>query len=251
MGSLPSLRCNWGDDTMSDLSAFGFVLPHWFYWGWLAVMPLLMMAWDKWASGHGVQAMDKNAEANEKLQQIEAEMSKKIDWDYQNGFTRVVDWISEKSGVFAAFWTVNAVVFYFFEVVMRYIFNMPTIWVHEASFLLFGMQYLLTGAFAMLHGAHVRVDVVYNLLPVRGRVGMDIFTSMFFFMFCIALIITSWTFFADAYAMDERTMETWGIQYWPVKAMMLLGAVMITLAGVSKLIKDIALFVKLGREQHA
>ena len=30
---------------MSDLSNFGFVLPHWFYWGWLAVMPLLMMAW--------------------------------------------------------------------------------------------------------------------------------------------------------------------------------------------------------------
>ncbi|MHA7810046.1 MAG: TRAP transporter small permease subunit, partial [Marinobacter adhaerens] len=34
---------------MSDLSSFGFVLPHWFYWGWLAVMPLLMMAWDKWS----------------------------------------------------------------------------------------------------------------------------------------------------------------------------------------------------------
>jgi TRAP-type mannitol/chloroaromatic compound transport system permease small subunit len=113
------------------------------------------------------------------------------------------------------------------------------------------MQYLVTGAFAMLHGAHVRVDVVYNFLPVRGRVGMDIFTSMFFFMFCIALIITSWTFFIDAYRMDERTMETWGIQYWPVKAMMLLGSVTITLAGVSKLIKDIALFISLGREQKA
>ncbi len=142
----------------------------------------------------------------------------------------------------------------FFEVVMRYIFNMPTIWVHEASFLLFGMQYLLAGAFALLHGAHVRVDVIYNLLPVRGgRIGMDIFTSMFFFMFALALVTTSWTFFQNSYSMDERTVETWGgIQYWPVKAMMLLGgAVLLTLAGLSKLIKDIALFVKLGREQHA
>ena len=29
---------------MSDLEGFGFVMPHWLYWGWLAVMPLIMMA---------------------------------------------------------------------------------------------------------------------------------------------------------------------------------------------------------------
>lgn len=237
---------------MSDLSTFGFVLPHWFYWGWLAIMPLLMMAWDRWASARGVQAVDRNAEANAKLKQIEDELQKKIDYSHEvNWFTKAVDWISDKSGIFISFWTVNAVVFYFFEVVMRYIFNQPTIWVHEASFLLFGMQYLLAGAFALLHGAHVRVDVVYNFLPVRGRVGMDIFTSMFFFMFAFALVITSWTFFQNSYSMDERTVETWGIQYWPVKGMMLLGSVLILLAGVSKLIKDIALFVHLGREQKA
>lgn len=237
---------------MSDLSAFGFVMPHWFYWGWLAVMPLIMMALDRWLSRRGVEAIDKNAEANEKLQQIEAELKKTVDYSNAgNWFTRSVDWISEKSGVFISFWTVNAVVFYFFEVVMRYMFNQPTIWVHEASFLLFGMQYLMAGAFALLHGAHVRVDVVYNFLPPRGRIGMDIFTSMFFFMFAIALMITSWTFFENSYSMDERTVETWGIQYWPVKAVMLLGSTLIFLAGLSKLIKDISMFIQLGREQHA
>ena len=237
---------------MSDLSEFGFVMPHWFYWGWLAIMPLLMMAWDRWATGRGVQAADKNAEANAKLKQIEDELQQKIDYSHEvNWFTMAVDWISEKSGIFISFWTVNAVVFYFFEVVMRYLFNQPTIWVHEASFLLFGMQYLLAGAFALLHGAHVRVDVVYNFLPVRGRIGMDIFTSMFFFMFAFALVITSWTFFQNSYSMDERTVETWGIQYWPVKGMMLLGSVLLLLAGMSKLIKDIALFIHLGRELKA
>ena len=234
---------------MSDLSNFGFVLPHWFYWGWLAVMPLLMMAWDRWSSSRGVQAIDKNALANEKLQQIEAEMSKTIESDYANWFTRIIDWISEKSGVFISFWTVNAVVFYFFEVVMRYIFNMPTIWVHEASFLLFGMQYLLAGAFALLHGAHVRVDVIYNLLPVRGRIGMDIFTSMFFFIFAAVLATTSWTFFQDSLMMQETTVETWGIQYYPVKGVMFVGAILLLLAGFSKLLKDIVLFIRLGQER--
>ncbi|MAA66756.1 MAG: C4-dicarboxylate ABC transporter permease [Alteromonadaceae bacterium] len=231
---------------MSDLEGFGFVLPHWAYWGWLAVMPLIMMALDRRKQRKDGAA---EPESHPVMGELQAEEDPVINSDVgANAFTRTIDWISEKSGVFVSFWTVNAVCFYFFEVVMRYLFNMPTIWVHEASYLLLGMQYLLAGAFAMLHGAHVRVDVLYNLLPARGRVGMDIFTSMFFFIFALALVITSWTFFMNSYSMHETTVETWGIQHWPVKAMMLLGAVLILLAGISKLIKDIALFVRMGQE---
>lgn len=232
---------------MSDLSAFGFVMPHWFYWGWLAVMPLLMMAWDKWSSKHGGD----EAEPEKTVSELQSEEDDPLaQFEYEgNWFTKIVDWICEKSGLFVAFWTINAVLFYFFEVVMRYLFNMPTIWVHEASFLIFGMQYILAGAFALLHGAHVRVDVVYNFLPVRGRVGMDIFTSMFFFLFAAVLAITSWTFFQDSLMMQETTVETWGIQYYPVKGVMFVGAILLLLAGFSKLLKDIVLFIRLGQER--
>ncbi|OEY65579.1 TRAP transporter small permease subunit [Marinobacter sp. X15-166B] len=232
---------------MSDLEGFGFVMPHWLYWGWLAIMPLILMALERRA----VRKRGQPPAAHPVMGETQAGVDPLIHRQFRgNGFTRVVDWISEKSGVFVAFWTINAVCFYFFEVIMRYLFNMPTIWVHEASYLLLGMQYLLAGAFALLHGAHVRVDVMYNLLPERGRVGMDIFTSVFFFIFALAMVITSWTFFRNSYAMGETTVETWGIQHWPVKAMMLLGSVLILLAGVSKLIKDIALFAAMGREHQ-
>jgi TRAP-type mannitol/chloroaromatic compound transport system permease small subunit len=232
---------------VSDLEDFGFVLPHWFYWGWLAVMPLIMMAWDRWALRHG----EKPLEHFPVMGEVQADEDPVIHEHFEgNRFTRLIDWISEKSGVFVAFWTINAVCFYFFEVVMRYLFNKPTIWVHEASYLLLGMQYMLAGAYALLHGAHVRVDVIYNKLPERGRVGMDIFTSVFFFTFAIALTATSWTFFRDSYEMHEVTMETWGIQHWPVKGMMLLGSVLLLLAGLSKFIKDVLLYVRLGRESR-
>ncbi|SFR57844.1 TRAP-type mannitol/chloroaromatic compound transport system, small permease component [Marinobacter daqiaonensis] len=233
---------------MSDLEGFGFVLPHWAYWGWLAVMPLIMMALDRWRASTSEPVKEEAATTVGEFQSEQEDPLMRYKDVGVNWFTRAIDWISDKSGLFVSFWTVNAVCFYFFEVVMRYVFNMPTIWVHEASFLLLGMQYLLAGAFAMLHGAHVRVDVMYNLLPLRGRVGMDIFTSMFFFVFALALLITSWTFFMNSYSMNETTVETWGIQYWPVKAMMVLGSALILLAGVSKLIKDIALFIRLGQE---
>lgn len=227
---------------MSDLEGFGFVLPHWLYWGWLAVMPLIMM----WLLRSKDTAPATPPTPDEELAvEVIAEEDPVIHAE-GNRFTAVLDWISEKSGVFVAFWTVNAVVIYFYEVVMRYLFNMPTIWVHEASYLLFGMQYLMAGAFALLHGAHVRVDILYVKLPPRGRVGMDIYTSIFFFIFALALLGTSWQFFMDSYGMAETTVETWGIQYWPVKGLMLFGSVLLLLAGVSKLIKDIRLFHKMG-----
>lgn len=230
---------------MNELQGFGFVLPHWTYWGWLSFMPLLMLYMVKREAKKGI--VDTPTAADEVVPDVLADEDPVIHME-GNQVTKIIDKISDYTGIFIAFWTVNAVVFYFYEVVMRYLFNMPTIWVHEASFLLFGMQYLMTGAYAMLHGAHVRVDILYIKLPPRGRVGMDIFTSVFFFIFVIALIGTSWTFFISSFGMKETTLETWAIQYWPVKLLMFTGAILLMLAGISKLIKDIMLFRRMGEE---
>jgi len=227
---------------MSQLEGFGFILPHWIYWGWLAFMPLVIM----WVMKKKGIAATVPPTPDEELALDILAAEDPVIYDEGNRFTQILDWTSEKSGVFVAFWTVNTVVIYFYEVVMRYLFNMPTIWVHESSYLLFGMQYLLAGAFAMLHGSHVRVDILYVKLPARGRVGMDIFTSTFFFIFALAMAGTSWTFFADSFSMAETTVETWGIQYYPVKGMMFLGSVLLLLSGISKLIKDLRTFKKMG-----
>lgn len=229
---------------MSDLEGFGFVLPHWFYWGWLAIMPLAMMYFSHRLERKSPPLAPTPDE--ERAMELLAGEDPAVEAP-GNIVTKTIDWMSNASGIFVAFWTVNAVLFYFYEVIMRHFFNMPTIWVHEASYLLFGMQYLMAGAFALLHGSHVRVDIIYVKLPLRARVGVDIFTSVFFFIFAIALIGTSFRFFMDSYAMSEVTVETWGIQHWPVKGMMLLGALLIALAGLSKLIKDLRLFHLLGR----
>ena len=218
---------------------FGFVLPHWFYWGWLAVMPIVMII-VCYALERRQFAKDGTLPQSSKHDDPDAYVA-------TNRIIRIIDWLSEHSGQFVAFWTINAVVFYAFEVIARYIFNKPTIWVHESSFLLFGMQYLLAGAYAYLHGSHVAVDIIYNKFPKRGQYGLDIFTSVFSFVFFLVLMGTSYGFMMDSIGMRERTMETWQIQYYPVKTMMVVGAILITLALFSKLYKDIKRFNKLGR----
>lgn len=205
---------------MNNIEGVGFILPHWFYWGWLVVMPSLFLLWAKTSNVMPAVEYSEGAGPVEKF----------------------FDWISDRSGWFVSLWSVNAVAAYTYEVVARYIFDTPTIWVHESSFLLFGMQYMMAGAYGMLHGSHVRVDVLYSKLSVTGQAAMDVFTSVFFFIFIVAMMATSYTFFVDSFAIDERSLETWQVQFWPVKGAMLLGAVLIFLAGVSRLIKDVRTF---------
>jgi len=163
--------------------------------------------------------------------------------------TRITDgieWLNIKTGEFVAFWAVISVFVYYYEVIARFAFNSPTNWVHESMFLMYGMQYMLAGAFAYQCDQHVRVDVFYVKLPPRGRAIADIVTSVFFFIFILTMLWTGSKFALDAINNREVSFTEWGVQYWPVKLMIPIGATLIALQGLSKLIKDIV-FVIHGR----
>jgi TRAP-type mannitol/chloroaromatic compound transport system permease small subunit len=167
----------------------------------------------------------------------------------RNIHTRVTDaieWLNVQAGQFVAYWAVLAVFAYYYEVIARYVFNSPTNWVHESMFLMFGMQYMICGAYAYREDQHVRVDVFYAKFSERGKAIADIVTSLFFFIFTITMLWTGWRFALDAINNGEHSFTEWGVQYWPVKLMLPLGALLIALQGLSKLIKDV--LVVIGKE---
>jgi TRAP-type mannitol/chloroaromatic compound transport system permease small subunit len=155
--------------------------------------------------------------------------------------TGVIDAISGWTGQFVACWSIIAVFVYYYEVMARYVFNSPTNWAHESMFLMFGMQYLLSGAFAYREDSHVRVDVIYVMLSDRAKAILDVVTSVFFFIFAATLLWTGWIFARDSIGVWEVSFTEWAIQYWPVKLSIALGAVLILLQGFAKLIKDVTL----------
>jgi len=98
--------------------------------------------------------------------------------------TGAIDSLNGWIGHFVCYWSIIAVFVYYYEVLARHVFNSPTNWAHESMFLLFGMQYLVAGAFTLREDGHVRVDVLYSRLPKRARAVVDILTSIFFYLFC-------------------------------------------------------------------
>jgi TRAP-type mannitol/chloroaromatic compound transport system permease small subunit len=160
--------------------------------------------------------------------------------------TGAIDSLNGWIGHFVCYWSIIAVFVYYYEVLARHVFNSPTNWAHESMFLLFGMQYLVAGAFTLREDGHVRVDVLYSRLPKRARAVVDILTSVFFFLFCGALLWTGWSFMMDSIDVWEVSFTEWAIQYWPVKSTMAIGAILILLQGLSKLAKDIRILA--GKE---
>ncbi len=161
-------------------------------------------------------------------------------------FTDFIDTITGWVGHFVCYWSAIAVFVYYYEVLARYVFNSPTNWAHESMFLMFGMQYLLAGAYTLREDGHVRVDVIYLMLSDRTKAMIDILTSTFFFLFSGTLLWTGWNFMMDSIEVWEVSFTEWQIQYWPVKSTMALGAFLILLQGLAKLIKDVLIIT--GKE---
>jgi TRAP-type mannitol/chloroaromatic compound transport system permease small subunit len=156
--------------------------------------------------------------------------------------TPYTDWIDKVNGFvgeYVSYWSLIAVFVYYYEVLARYVFNSPTNWAHESMFLMFGMQYLLSGGYAFREDSHVRVDVIYVMLSERTRVILDLITSALFFLFNGALLVTGFTFAYNAFGLLEVSFTEWAIQYWPVKIAMPLGALLILLQGGARLLKNI------------
>lgn len=157
--------------------------------------------------------------------------------------TRWIDTMNGWIGEYVAYWAILAVFLYYYEVLARYVFNSPTNWVHESMFLMFGMQYALCGAYGYRDDSHVRVDILYTRLSPRGRAACDVLTSVFFFIFTVTLLVTGWRFAMDSVGVGETSFTEWGIQYWPVKLMLPLGALLIVLQGIARLVRDVGVLL--------
>ncbi|WP_306152869.1 TRAP transporter small permease subunit [Roseovarius sp. MMSF_3281] len=183
---------------------------------------------------------DGETAAEHRLEEVEHEAVEGDEAHIRSGLAGAIDRLAFYAGEFVSYWMVIAVFAYYYEVVARYVFNSPTIWVHEGMFLMFGMQYLVAGAYAALTDAHVKVDVFYAEWSPMRKALVDLFTSIFFFIFAGTLLVTGWIFAMDATVVDEVSFSEWTIAYWPFKWAIVLGAILLILQGIAKLLQDLA-----------
>lgn len=139
-----------------------------------------------------------------------------------------------------AMWLVAVIVaIMFYEVVVRYVFVRPTLWVNEMSLWLAGMVYLLAGLYVMQQRGHISIFIVYDMVPRSVQRVFDVLSTLFICLFAAAVV---WGGYGEAKAKLLR-WETFGTAWDPpipatMKPLVLITLTLMAIQSVANLIAD-------------
>lgn len=155
-------------------------------------------------------------------------------------FVRWVDRINRLVGRFAMliFFAMAAIMLW--STVARAVFGTPVNWALEMTQFLLSAYYLLGGAYAFQHGAHVRMDLFYDRLPLRGRAALDAITLLAVIFFLVVLLWGGLSSTQYAIQYGQKNYSAWSPVLWPVKVAMSLGIFLMLLQVIAQLFRDIA-----------
>ncbi|WP_448383320.1 TRAP transporter small permease subunit [Desulfosoma sp.] len=157
-----------------------------------------------------------------------------------NPFSTLIDGFIDRQGRVCALLILPLCAVVIYEVIMRYIFNAPTIWGFEMTTFLYGLHYMLGLAYTELHNGHVKVDILTARIQKKPATILAIITSLVIFVPILSLLTYwTWAFAIKSTQMMEKNATSWAPPIWPIKLLMALSFTFLLLQGLSKLFKDI------------
>jgi len=114
---------------------------------------------------------------------------------------RVTDWL----GVVACLLLISLVALISFNVLARYAFNASSIGLEELAWHFYALIFLFGIPYAMRHGAHVRVDVIYERFSNQWQNWVDLLgTALFLIPFAAIVVWSGWHFTLAAYQLGAQ-----------------------------------------------
>lgn len=149
--------------------------------------------------------------------------------------SRWIDGLNEWVGQGVSWVTLSLVLVVFIDVVMRYLFNTSYVFTQELEWHLFGFIFLIGAGYTLLHDGHVRVDIIYQRLGIKGRAWINLLGVLFFLIpGCILVITTSWKFTLNSFSILEGSPDPGGIPFrFIIKGCIPVGFTFLLLQGLS------------------
>jgi TRAP-type mannitol/chloroaromatic compound transport system permease small subunit len=154
---------------------------------------------------------------------------------------RSIDKFTDTTGTWVAWLNVPLVLAVSYEVLARYLFNSPTIWSFDVTYMLYGTIFMLGSAYALHKGAHIRTDFFFEKWSIRTKGMIDsIAFIVFFFPSIFVFLLVSGAEGWYAFEIGETSEQTpWRPILWPFKMVVPLTCLLLLIQGVSETIKSV------------
>ncbi|HWQ38737.1 MAG TPA: TRAP transporter small permease subunit [Burkholderiales bacterium] len=126
-----------------------------------------------------------------------------------------------------------------YDVAARYIFRNPTQWGFDVAIILYGVLFMMAGAYTLSRNGHVRADMMYRTLRPRSQAWIDLALYLLFFFPGIAALVYAGVEFAHtSWAMREvSSVTSAGTPIYPFKMAIPLAGLLLFLQGVAEVVR--------------
>lgn len=155
--------------------------------------------------------------------------------------SRVIDRLNEMVGKSVGWLILLAIFVSAVNAVIRKTMNMSSNSWLELQWYLYGAAFLLASAYTLKQNEHIRIDILYGALSRRVQNWIDLLGHIFFLMPILVLMdyyLVPWVWLS--LSSGEMSADAGGLIIWPSKLMLLLGFLLLTIQGISEIIKKIA-----------
>ena len=153
-----------------------------------------------------------------------------------------IDRLNQKVSVFADWLVLLSCLISAGNAFSRYSFSLSSNAWLEIQWYMFGAMILLGASYTLKKNEHVRVDIVYGHLSTRTQIWIDLIGGVLFLLPATIFIgWMAWPMFDNSFVQTEISGNAGGLLRWPVKLMIPLGFWLLTLQGISEIIKRIAM----------
>ena len=155
---------------------------------------------------------------------------------------RTIDLVNERLSIFADWLVLASCLISAGNAFSRYAFSISSNAWLEIQWYMFGALVMLGASYTLKRNEHVRVDMVYSNLSTRGQIWVDIVGAILFLLpATLILCYLSWPVFHNSWVENEISANAGGLLRWPIKIFLPLGFGLLSLQGISELIKRIAM----------
>lgn len=159
-------------------------------------------------------------------------------WQPLVSIAKGIDIVTEKIGRAASFLMLVLGVEITYDVVLRYVFDAPTKWSYDISYMLAGTVIMLTAPWVLKNHGHVSLDLLsQRFSPRTKRILEIVFMAACFFP--LVAFLSHYSFKVTLISLmcnETSSVSYWRPVIWPFRLILLAGLLLLLVQGLANLV---------------